>query len=128
MHALQSSNDKICRRKDCPKRTDPWTDVRGTSGQNGVGNVTKPNQDEYEYEYEYELSFLCRIDDRPTIDKDGYKAWYRNGVLHREIGPAVIFEDGTEYWYFEGTRFRSNTLQEFQEMIRILKVKRVLES
>jgi len=40
------------------------------------------------------------------IDKDGTERWYKDGLLHREDGPAVIFKDGTEYWYKAGQRHR----------------------
>jgi len=30
---------------------------------------------------------------------DGTKTWYRNGLLHREDGPAIEHPDGTKSWY-----------------------------
>ena len=28
------------------------------------------------------------------------KFWYKNGKIHREDGPAVIFSNGTRKWYW----------------------------
>jgi len=36
------------------------------------------------------------------MDPDGTKAWYANGKLHRDDGPAVIRPDNTEEWYMHG--------------------------
>ena len=33
--------------------------------------------------------------------------WYRNGRVHREGGPAVLYDDGTGYWYENGAFIRS---------------------
>ena len=30
--------------------------------------------------------------------------WFKNGVLHREDGPAIIWEDGTKEWFVNGKR------------------------
>ena len=30
---------------------------------------------------------------------DGYKAWYLNGKLHKEDGPAVEHDNGYKAWY-----------------------------
>jgi hypothetical protein len=35
-----------------------------------------------------------------VITKYGTKCWYKNDLLHREDGPAVIFYDGIELYYF----------------------------
>jgi len=29
----------------------------------------------------------------------GAKCWYKNGLLHRDNGPAIIYLNGTEYWF-----------------------------
>ena len=33
---------------------------------------------------------------------NGSKCWYRNGRLHREDGPALIFINGDKYWRHSG--------------------------
>jgi len=36
----------------------------------------------------------------PEIDTGGNKHWYnKDGQLHREGGPAVIWKNGSEFWY-----------------------------
>lgn len=36
----------------------------------------------------------------------GSRKWYKNGVLHRKHGPAVIYACGTREWYRNGVRHR----------------------
>ena len=40
------------------------------------------------------------------IDEKGTRRYRLNGLLHRQWGPAVIFENGTEIWYQQGLRHR----------------------
>ena len=40
------------------------------------------------------------------IDERGTRRYRLNGVLHRQLGPAVIFANGTEIWYQRGERHR----------------------
>ena len=40
------------------------------------------------------------------IDEEGTCRYRLNGLLHRQWGPAVIFENGTEIWYQQGKRHR----------------------
>ena len=36
------------------------------------------------------------------------KRWYKNGLLHREDGPAVEFFNGTKFWYKNGDYHRED--------------------
>jgi hypothetical protein len=46
---------------------------------------------------------LLHREDGPAIEcPSGTKFWYRNGDLHREDGPAVERADGTKFWYRNG--------------------------
>lgn len=40
--------------------------------------------------------------------EDDAVCWYKNGLLHREDGPAIICNDGTQEWYIEGARHRED--------------------
>lgn len=42
---------------------------------------------------------LHREDGPAVIKKNGYKAWYKDGLRHREDGPAMINLDGSNYYY-----------------------------
>jgi hypothetical protein len=42
---------------------------------------------------------LHREDGPAVIYPNGSYHWYRNGALHREDGPAVILPNGNQYWY-----------------------------
>ena len=42
------------------------------------------------------------------LDCGDRKAWYFNGKLHREDGPAVEWSDGTKAWYFNGKLHRED--------------------
>jgi len=37
---------------------------------------------------------------------DGRKEWWKDGVLHREDGPAVVWADGTQEWWVNGKGIR----------------------
>lgn len=47
---------------------------------------------------------LVREDDESLIRC----LWYRDGVLHREGAPAIIYTDGTVEWWFDGERHRED--------------------
>jgi len=36
------------------------------------------------------------------IDNRGIKNWYKDGLFHREDGPAEEWPDGTKFWYLDG--------------------------
>jgi hypothetical protein len=39
---------------------------------------------------------------------EGYKAWYLNGILHREDGPAIEVANGDKSWYLNGKIHRED--------------------
>jgi len=39
---------------------------------------------------------------------NGYKAWWLNGELHREDGPAIEYHDGGVEWHFNGSLHRKD--------------------
>jgi hypothetical protein len=43
-----------------------------------------------------------------TIDTGGSQFWYKDGKLHREDGPAVIFKNGGKQWYKYSKRHRED--------------------
>jgi len=49
-------------------------------------------------------------DNRPTCTTypNGDKAWYLNGKLHREDGPAVECANGHKEWFLNGIRHRED--------------------
>ena len=49
---------------------------------------------------------LDRLDGPAVEWADGYKAWYKDDLLHRLDGPAVEYADGTNIWYKDGLRHR----------------------
>lgn len=66
------------------------------------------------YETEDEVEYYCndkrhREDDGPAVinTRYGWAAWYKNGLLHRENGPAER-EDCREYWYKDGQLHRED--------------------
>ena len=63
----------------------------------------------------------------PVIDKDGTKAWYRDGKFHREDGPAIIEPDGYQAWWDNGVEYSfddwAKELNLSQEQIIKLKIK-----
>ena len=52
---------------------------------------------------------LKHRDDGPAMEYDnGDKIWYKNGVRHRENGPAVEWRNGTKFWYKNGVKHRED--------------------
>jgi hypothetical protein len=46
------------------------------------------------------------LDFPSAIWTSGHREWYKNGKLHRENGPAVIYEDSeTEYWLNDNRKY-----------------------
>jgi len=45
---------------------------------------------------------------RVVVAMDGSRYWHRQGVLHREHGPAAELADGTRRWYKNGVPHRVN--------------------
>ena len=58
----------------------------------------------------------------PHVNRNGTARWFDSaGNLHREDGPAVMYEDGTEKWYINGRQLIG---QEIQDQIRKKEIKR----
>ena len=51
---------------------------------------------------------------RLILNSDGTQAWYLNGKLHRESGPAVINPDGCQGWYLNGNMY---SFKEYVDLI-----------
>ena len=43
-----------------------------------------------------------------TVDNNGNNAWYSNGKLHREDGPAIEYANGSKSWYINGQLHRED--------------------
>jgi hypothetical protein len=41
-------------------------------------------------------------------DSDGTQFWYKDGNLHREDGPAIIYPFGSQRWYINGNIHRED--------------------
>jgi len=51
---------------------------------------------------------LHSYNDKPAkIDKYGTKTWYKEGIYHRENGPALVKSE-FEVWYLNGKMHRAN--------------------
>ncbi len=55
--------------------------------------------------YRNEEGDLHREDGPAVIYNYGSKFWYLNGKRHREDGPASIFKNGVKYWYINGEEY-----------------------
>jgi len=49
---------------------------------------------------------LTRIGYEVTIDSDGCRCWLKNGLYHREEGPAYETLKGEKRWYLNGVQHR----------------------
>ena len=51
---------------------------------------------------------LHREEGPAIVYNDGTEKWYQNGKLHREDGPAVTYKNGTKIWFKHGKRHRTD--------------------
>lgn len=66
------------------------------------GKVEKPGVIIY-----YKDGILHNNNEPAVIWEDGSYQWYYNGLLHREDGPAILCQ-GNTYWYNQGKRHRTD--------------------
>ena len=46
---------------------------------------------------------LLHREDGPAVEyADGSREWFLDGQRHREDGPAIEYHDGTHKWYLDG--------------------------
>ena len=60
----------------------------------------------------YKDGKLHREDGPAVIWDSGHKEWYQNGVLHREDGPAFEGKNGGQAWFLKGVQY---TEEEFKK-------------
>ena len=56
---------------------------------------------------------LHREDGPAAIYPNGRWAWMRNGVLHRVDGPAECYSDGSLHWYINGQKLPSKKVEQW---------------
>jgi len=56
------------------------------------------------YKAWYQNGLRHRDNGLPAIEFEGFKCWYQNGKLHRADGPAVEFSDGSRQYWVNGVR------------------------
>ena len=72
-------------------------------------------------EYWYKNGILHREDGPAVIRLNDSKIWYKNGVYHREDGPAIIREHGSEEWWING-KFLKNSKYDDQKLFKNMKM------
>lgn len=61
------------------------------------------------YTDEYDMIWHFNYaDDEHEIEKYGDELWYRNGLKHRDIEPAVIYANGFREWYQDDVLHRDD--------------------
>jgi hypothetical protein len=63
---------------------------------------------EYGTKYWYKNDLLHRTEGPAVIYSDGAQAWFFEGKQHRVDGPAIIDSDGSKFWYFEDKLHRTD--------------------
>ena len=64
----------------------------------------------------YINGLLHREGDLPAVESySGDRYWYKRGMKHRDSGPAVIKTNGDRHWYLDGKRYLE---KEFKSKIR----------
>lgn len=63
----------------------------------------KIHQITYKSRTEFRVNGKLHREDGPAVIwNDGTENWYQNGRLHREDGPARTWYDGSTTWYIDG--------------------------
>ena len=66
--------------------------------------------------------FLHRDNDLPAYkDRHGTLKWYKNGMLHRTKGPAIINTSktiGEEVYYLNGQEIKGQDREDFKKLIK----------
>jgi hypothetical protein len=55
---------------------------------------------------EVNARLVARNAPKPKLTRRRRQDWRRDGKLHPEDGPAIIYASGAEEWYFESKRRR----------------------
>ena len=72
---------------------------------------------------------LLHREDGPAVElANGRREWFINGDRHREDGPAVVEADGQCSWYWRNMLVEAKSQEEFEMEVRILKIQEVQES
>ena len=59
-------------------------------------------------------------EDGPAVEhRDGWKGWWLNGLHHRDDGPAAVWANGYKEWWYKGKRLPCNTQEEFERLIKL---------
>jgi hypothetical protein len=51
------------------------------------------------------------------VFESGLIHWYKDLLIHKEDGPAVIFNDGSTLWFIEGKQVDCFTQEEFEKSV-----------
>jgi hypothetical protein len=54
---------------------------------------------------------LHREDGPAVVYEDGTRLWLIEGNLHRADGPAIIYEDGEIQWWLNGIQYTEDDFQ-----------------
>ena len=54
-----------------------------------------------------------------VIYNNGDVAWWKNGKLHREDGPAVIRFDEYKSWWINGQFINCKSQEEFERLLKL---------
>lgn len=81
-----------------------WTKNGKLESINGEPSCLTPGGNKYWHKN----GMLHREDGPAIIIADGYKEWWINDRKHRVDGPAVIYPDGTEKWFFNDRLHRED--------------------
>jgi hypothetical protein len=72
----------------------------------------------------YYKGYLIHRENGPAVIwNDGSASWYFEGKRHRIDGPAIEYKDGRRYWYLHGKRYCE---EQYYKIIKLKDNKRVL--
>lgn len=90
------------------------TTTNGAWWSNSSGNTYTTNYIAYTPYYSNQVIPITPAAPIPSSPRNGiirgssYTAHYRDGVFHREDGPAIEYDNGDRHWYLNGKRHRED--------------------
>ena len=67
----------------------------------------------------YKDGMYHREDGPAVIHADGWMGWWLNGQHHREDGPAAIWPNGFQEWWYKGKRLSCQSQEEFERLLKL---------
>ena len=67
----------------------------------------------------YKNGLIHREGGPAIIHRDGWECWSRNGQVHREDGPAIEWPGHEKAWWYNGQKIDCSSQKEFERLLKL---------